>query len=128
MNETPENLIAFHASFRMLSWWLWLFLGGHVRYVVQLRQPSSGSFLLLGTADPLMYEEWVEDILYVQQRCEGNDSINVAFFCWHLCALLFFCYLAGPCFPPPLPAGRTAPSNAFFEDYGALCLLLLMLA
>lgn len=39
-----------------------------LRYVMQLRQPSSGSFLLLGTADPLVYEEWVEDILYVQQR------------------------------------------------------------
>lgn len=38
------------------------------RYVMQLRQPSSGSFLLLGTEDPLVYEEWVEDILYVQQR------------------------------------------------------------
>ncbi|CAN0431619.1 unnamed protein product, partial [Ectocarpus sp. 12 AP-2014] len=41
---------------------------GDARYVVQLRQPSSGSFLLLGTTDALVYEEWVEDILYVQQR------------------------------------------------------------
>ncbi|CAM9741113.1 unnamed protein product, partial [Scytosiphon promiscuus] len=41
---------------------------GDSRYVLQLRQPSSGSFLLLGATDPLVYEEWVEDVLYVQQR------------------------------------------------------------
>ena len=37
-------------------------------YTLQLRQPATGSFLLLGTTDALLYEEWVEDVLYVQQR------------------------------------------------------------
>lgn len=40
----------------------------YVRHTMQLRQPATGSFLLLGSEDPLLFEEWVCDILYVQQR------------------------------------------------------------
>lgn len=38
------------------------------RLVIQLRDPGTGTYLLLGTTDSLLSEEWLEDLLYVKQR------------------------------------------------------------
>lgn len=36
--------------------------------MLQLRHPGTGASIFLGTNDALLCEDWLEDLLYVQQR------------------------------------------------------------